>query len=307
MIMKFNPCATAWLDGRYVALSKARVPITTHAIHYGTSVFEGIRAYWNGKNLNVVRLEDHITRLFRSARFYSMSVRHTAHEIETAVVGVCARNRLRRSCYVRPFCFVGEFGINFEITRYAPIRTAMYVFPTGRIFDERGISVGVSSWRKFSDSSISHLAKAGGNYLNSVVATQEAHRNGYDEALLLDARGFASEAPGENVFVVRDGRLATPTLASSPLDGITRDCIMHLADDEGIDAREADIARSEIYAADEIFLTGTAAEITPVTTVDGRRVGSGAPGVVTKRLMRAYDDAVMGRDERHADWLTAVY
>ena len=305
--MKFRPCPTAWLDGRYVALAGARVPITTHAMQYGTSVFEGIRAYWNGENLNIVRLEDHAERLLRSARFYSMSVRRSAREIAGAVAGVCARNRLRRSCYVRPFCFVGEFGINLEITPRAPVHTAVYAFPAGRLFPARGISAGVSSWRKFSDSATSHMAKAGGNYLNSIVATREAHRAGYDEALLLDSRGLVSEAPGENVFVVRRGEITTPTLASSPLEGITRDCILRLASEGGIAAREADIARSELYDADEMFLTGTAAEVTPVVSIDGSPVGGGRPGPITRRLVRAYEAAVMGRDGRHADWLTAVY
>ncbi len=305
--MKFSPCPTAWLDGRYCPLAGARVPITTHALHYGTSVFEGIRAYWNGKNLNVVRLDDHVRRLAESASFYSMSLKHSADELASAVTGICRKNRLKKSCYVRPFCFVGDYGINLDIAPGAPVRTAMYAFPAGRLFPASGISAGVSSWKKFSDASTPHMAKAGGNYLNAIIATQEAHRNGYDEAILLDSRGFLSEAPGENVFVVRHGELITPTLASSALEGLTRDCILQLAPDAGIGARVGDIARSELYVADEIFLTGTAAEVTPVTSIDGKKVGNGKPGELTRTLMRAYEDAVMGRNETRAGWLTAVY
>lgn len=305
--MKFSPCPTAWLDGRHVPLARARVPVTTHALQYGTSVFEGIRAYWNGRNLNVVRLADHARRLIESASFYSMSPRHTAGEIASAVISVCAKNRLKRSCYVRPFCFVGDHGINLDIAPGAPVHTAVYAFPAARLFPASGIRAGVSSWKKFSDASTPHMAKAGGNYLNAIVATQEARRNGHDEAIMLDSRGLVSEAPGENVFVVRRGELVTPTLASSALEGLTRDCVLHLASDAGIGARAGDIARSELYVADEVFLTGTAAEVTPVTSVDGHRVGGGRPGEVTKTLMRAYEDAVMGRDGTHSGWLTAVY
>lgn len=306
-MIKFEPCPTTWFDGKYMPLAKAHVPIITHAIHYGTSVFEGIRAYWNGDNLNVFRLEDHVARLFKSAQFYSMNVRHTQSEITKAIVGICAKNKLRKSCYIRPFCFVGNFGINLEITHRAPIHTAMYVFPAKRLYDTNGITVGVSSWRKFSDSSISHMAKAGGNYLNAIIATQEAHRNGYDEALMLDSRGLVSEAPGENVFIVRNGRLLTPTLASSPLEGLTRNCIMRIASESGIQTQEIDIARSELYVADEIFLTGTAAEITPVTSIDGKSIGAGSPGPITKSMMQAYNSVVMDKDGRYADWLTPVY
>ena len=305
--MKFDPCATAWFNGRYMELSKANVPITTHAIHYGTSVFEGIRAYWNGTNLHIFRLEDHVTRLIESAKFYSMVPKSSASDIAKAIVGLCVRNKLLKSCYVRPFCFVGNFGINLEITSRTPIHTAMYVFPANRLYGINGIKIGVSSWRKFSDASTSHMAKAGGNYLNAIVATQEAHRNGYDEALMLDSRGLVSEASGENIFLVKHGMISTPTLASSPLEGITRDTIMHLASDDGIKAQESDIARSQLYVADEIFLTGTAAEITPVISIDGKKIGKGVPGPVTRQLLRAYDDTVMGKDGRHSDWLTAVY
>lgn len=305
--MKFIPCPTAWLDGRYVPLSEARVPITSHAIHYGTSVFEGIRAYWNGENLYVFRLEDHVARLIKSANFYLMTVRHTESEIIRALIGLCAKNKLKKSCYIRPFCFVGEAGIQLAITRRAPVYTAMYLFPAGGFYDKNGISIGVSSWRKFSDASTSHMVKAGGNYLNAIVAAQEAHRNGYDEALMLDSRGLVSESPGENIFIVRHGKLTTPTLASSPLEGITRETIIQLASEEGIDAQQTDIARSELYVADEIFLTGTAAEVIPVTSIDGKRIGNGTPGAITKRLMRVYRDTVMAKNARHSDWLTAVY
>lgn len=301
------PCAIAWFNGKYVPLAKAQVPITTHALHYGTSVFEGIRAYWNGSDLHVFRLEDHIARLIRSASFYSMNIRHTEAEMIKALVGLCSRNKLKKSCYIRPFCFVGDQGIHLDVTGRSPVHTAMYVLPINRYYDENGVTAGVSSWRKFSDESTPYLAKAGGNYLNTVIAKRESQRNGYGEAIMLDMRGMVSEAPGENVFLVRNGKITTPTLASSPLEGLTRDCVLHIASEMGVQAQEADVSRSELYIADEIFLTGTAAEITPVISIDGKRIGNGKAGPATRSIMRAYKDIVMGKDGRHSDWLTPVY
>lgn len=305
--MKSVTCSTVWFDGKFIPLAKANVPITTHAIHYGTTVFEGIRAYWNGSNLNVFRLEDHISRLVRSAEFYSMHVRHSESEMAKALVNLCSKNKLKKSCYIRPFCFVGDFGIQLEITARAPVHTAMYAFPANRYYDIKGITLGVSSWKKFSDMTVSHMAKAGGNYLNAIIASQEAHRNGYDDALMLDTRGIVSETPGANVFIVRDGKITTPTLASSPLEGLTRHCVFRMSEDMGMESKEADIARSEIYVADEMFVTGTAAEITPITFIDGKKVGNGKPGPVTKKLIDAYNDIVMGKNDLYSDWLTPVY
>ena len=296
-----------WLDGRYVLLGKAMIPITAHAIHYGTSVFEGIRAYWNKDNLFVFRLDDHIRRFRRSGQFYGMNLGFSDRQIINAVTGLCKKNGMKKSCYIRPFYFIGDYGINLHVTDKAPTHAAIFVFPFGDLFDKSGISAGISSWRKFSDMSTPVQAKMGGNYLNSIMATREAKDGGFDEAILLDYNGNVSEAPGENVFMVRDGMLVTPPLSSSALAGITRDSVIKIARDLDVDVAEREILRSEIVTADEIFLTGTAAEITPVTALDRINVGNGKPGDITAKLISEYDGIVMNKNDHYSHWLTAVY
>ena len=296
-----------WFNGKFVTLDKANVPITTHAIHYGTSVFEGIRAYWNGKNLFVFRLDEHIKRFRRSGQFYNISLNFSDKIISEAVIGICKKNKIKKSCYIRPFYFIGDYGINLHVTEKAPTNAAIFVFPFGNLFDKEGITAGVVSWRKFSDMSTPPQAKMGGNYLNSIIATQEAKQNGFDEAILLDHSGNVSEAPGENIFIVRDGQLITPPLSSSALNGITRDAIIKIARDLDIDVQETEIARSELTISDEIFLTGTAAEITPIIAMDGKKIGNGKPGAITEKMMNAYTDIVMNKNQDYSDWLTAVY
>jgi len=305
--MKLPLSKHMWLDGRFVLGERARVPITTHAIHYGTSVFEGIRAYWDSNNLFVFRLDDHIRRFRRSGEFYDMSLRYSDGQIRKAIIGLCKKNGLREPAYIRPFYFIGEYGISLHVTRKAPTHLGIYTFPFGDLFDKSGIDVGVTSWRKFSGMSTPPQAKMGGNYLNSIVATQEAKRSGYDEALLLDQNGNVSEAPGENIFIVRGGELITPPISSSALEGLTRDAIMRVAEDLGIGVSRREVPRSELYAADEVFLSGTAAEITPVKSIDRRKIGNGRAGTITRRLMGAYGDIVTNNNESYSHWVTAVY
>lgn len=296
-----------WFDGKFVILDKAMVPITTHAIHYGTSVFEGIRAYWNGKNLFVFRLDEHIKRFRRSGQFYNISLNFSDKIINDAIIGICKKNKIKKSCYIRPFYFVGDYGINLHVTEKAPTNVAIFVFPFGDLFNKNGITAGIVSWRKFSDMSTPPQAKMGGNYLNSIIATQEAKRNGFDEAILLDHSGNVSEAPGENIFIVREGQLITPPLSSSALNGITRDAVIKIARDLDIEVLETEIARSELIISDEVFLTGTAAEITPVISVDGKKIGDGKPGDITRKMMSEYMDIVMDKNQDYSHWLTAVY
>ena len=296
-----------WFDGKYVPTEKAKVPITTHAIHYGTSIFEGIRAYWNDENLFVFRLDEHVKRFRNSGKFYNISLNFTDEEITNAITGICKKNKIKESCYIRPFYFVGNYGINLHVTDKAPTNVAIFTFPFGDLFNKNGISAGVVSWRKFSDASTPTQAKMGGNYLNSIIATQEAKRNGVDEAILLDHNGNVSEAPGENIFIVRNGELLTPSLASSALEGITRDAIIKIAKDLDIEVIEREISRSELEMSDEIFLTGTAAEITPITVMDGKKIGNGKLGIITKKMMEEYNDIVMNRNENYSHWITAVY
>jgi len=296
-----------WFDGKFVTLDKANVPITTHAIHYGTSVFEGIRAYWNGKNLYVFRLDEHIKRFRRSGQFYNISLNFSDKIISDAIIGICKKNKIKKSCYIRPFYFIGDYGINLHVTEKAPTNVAIFTFPFGNLFNKDGITAGVVSWRKFSDMSTPTQAKMGGNYLNSIIATQEAKRNGFDEAILLDHNGNVSEAPGENIFIVREGQLITPPLSSSALNGITRDAVIKIARDLDIDVTETEIARRELTVSDEIFLTGTAAEITPIIAMDGKKIGNGKPGDITKKMINEYTDIVMNKNQDYSHWLTAVY
>ena len=305
--MKLPLSKYVWFDGKYVLTSKAQVPITTHAIHYGTSIFEGIRAYWNGKNLHVFRLEDHVKRFRRSGEFYNISLNFSNTEIIKAIIGICKKNNLKKSCYIRPFYFIGDYGINLHVTEKAPTNVAIFTFPFGDLFDKNGIKAGIVSWKKFSDSSTPVQAKMGGNYLNSIIATQEAKRNGYDEAILLDQTGNVSEAPGENIFLVKDRILTTPSITSSALDGITRNSIIKIAKEMNIEVEERTITRSELSIADEIFLTGTAAEITPITILDSRIIGEGMPGFITKKMMKKYTEIVMDKNRNYSDWLTKVY
>ena len=305
--MKLPLSKYVWFDGKYVLAEKAQVPITTHAIHYGTSIFEGLRAYWNGKNLNVFRLDEHVKRFRRSGQFYNISLNFSDKVISDAITGICRKNKIKESCYIRPFYFVGDYGINLHVTEKAPTNVAIFSFLFGDLFNKNGISAGVVSWRKFSDKSTPTQAKMGGNYLNSIIATQEAKRNGVDEAILLDHNGNVSEAPGENIFIVRNGQLITPSLKSSALEGITRDAVIKIARDLDIDVVEREIARRELVISDEIFLTGTAAEITPIISMDSEKIGNGKPGIITKKMMQKYTDIVMNKNNNYSHWLTSVY
>ena len=305
--MKLPLSKYVWFDGKYTLTEKATIPITTHAIHYGTSVFEGIRAYWNGRNLNIFRLDEHVKRFRRSGQFYDISLNFSDQEISNAIIGICKKNKIKESCYIRPFYFVGDYGISLHVTKNAPTSVAIFTFPFGDLFDKNGITAGVVSWRRFSDTSTPPQAKMGGNYLNSIIATQEAKRNGVDEAILLDQNGNVSEAPGENIFIVRNNQLVTPSLASSALEGITRDSILRIGKDLDMDVVERDITRSELIISDEIFLTGTAAEITPIISMDSVKIGNGKPGDITKKMMQEYTDIVMSKNTDYSHWLTEAY
>ena len=304
--MGIAPCRTAWLDGKFMDLSEAVVPVTTHALHYGTSAFEGIRAYWNGDNLYVFRLDDHVRRLRRSGLFYDMVTPYADAEIAEAITGTCAKNGLKEHTYIRPFFFAGDWGISLYVQKETPTRLAVIVFPMNEYFSDGGISAGVVACRRFSDVSTPVQAKMGGNYLNSVLATIEARRSGYDEAIMLDYAGNVSEAAGANIFLVQDGRLITPDRASSALDGITRDTVVKLARKRGIPTEFRRVSPGELYTSEEVFLTGTAAQVAPVISMGGHTLGTG-PGPVTQIVMDMYADAVSGRAEVPDGWLTPVY
>ena len=305
--MKFSLSKYIWFDGKLIPLDKAKIPVTTHAIHYGTSIFEGIRAYWNSKNLYVFRLNDHVKRFRNSGKFYNITLNFSDREIEKAVIDLCKKNKIKKSCYIRPFYFVGQYGINLHVTKKAPTHTAIFSFPFGDLFNKNGISATISKWRKFSDLSTPTQAKMGGNYLNSILATQDAKQRGFDEAILLDQSGNVSEAPGENLFLVKNNMLVTPPLSSSALDGITRKSIITLAKDMKLKVKVRKVSKKELKIADEIFLSGTAAEITPIIRIDKKKIGSGKVGNMTKLFMDTYSNIVMNKNENYSNWLTAVY
>lgn len=296
-----------WFDGEFKPWDSVTVPITTHAIHYGTSVFEGIRGYSNDENLFVFKLKEHMERLIQSAEVYSINSRFTLSEICTSTVELLKKNNIRKSCYIRPLLFIGLHGIDLNVTKKSPSHLAIIAFPFNRYFPETGIRTCISSWRRINENSTPPMAKAGGNYMNSVLATQECKRNGYDESILLDYQGNVSEAPGENIFLVRGNKIYTPPLSDSVLEGITRDTAITLARDLGYEVQERSITRTELYIADELFVTGTAAEITPIISVDNHMVGDGQVGEITKKISDFYQKVVVSQISDYREWLTPVW
>ncbi len=296
-----------WFDGKLVIRDKAKVPVTSHAIHYGTSIFEGIRAYWNTENLFIFRLDDHVKRFRNSGNFYDISLRFSNKQIKQAVIDLCRKNKIRKSCYIRPFYFIGQFGINLHVTKKAPTHLAIFSFPFGDLFNKNGITACISVWRKFNDSSTPTQAKMGGNYLNSILATQDAKNRGFDEAVLLDKNGYVSEAPGENIFIIKNNSLITPPLSSSALDGITRRSILEFSKDLKLKTKIKNISVKELKMADEVFLCGTAAEITPIIKLEKTKIGNGKLGDLTKIIMDKYSNIVMNNSKKYSKWITPVY
>ena len=296
-----------WFDGKFLTQDKAKVPVTTHAIHYGTSVFEGIRAYWNSENLFIFRLDEHVKRFRNSGKYYDISLRFSDSQIKKAIIDICKKNKIKKSCYIRPFYFVGQYGINLHVTKKAPTHVAIFSFPFGDLFNKNGITTCISVWKKFSDMSTPTQAKMGGNYLNSILATQDAKKRGFDEAILLDKDEHVSEAPGENIFIIKNNTLITPPLTSSALDGITRRSILTFSKDLKLKIKICKITKQELKSADEVFLSGTAAEITPVIKIDKKKIGGGRIGKITGIIMEKYSEIVMNDSKKYSKWVTPVY
>jgi branched-chain amino acid aminotransferase len=305
--MKDKGVDLVWFDGQYLKWEEAKVPIFVHALHYGTAVFEGIRAYSSDDNLYIFRLKEHMERLHKSADVYSFTTKFSVDELCNATVELIRKNGIKESCYIRPLTFVGLHGIDLNVTKNSPTHTTIIIFPFAKYFKGDGISACVSSWRRIDDESIPTMAKASGNYLNSVLATQECRRNGYDESILLDKKGRVSEASGENLFVVRNGKLHTPQLSDSILEGITRNTAIIIAKELGYEVVERPISRTELYLAEEIFLTGTAAEIIAITKIDGTVVGDGKEGMITKSIRENYERIVIGKSKKFMGWLTPTW
>lgn len=305
--MKTKGAEFIWFDGKLVKWEEATVPVMSHALHYGTSVFEGIRAYPTKNNLYVFRLKEHMERLHRSASVYSLSVKYSAKELCDATIELLKRISIKESLYIRPLTFVGMHGIDLNITKDSPTHTVIITFPFANYFNGEGLKVCVSSWRRNHDSSTPPMAKAAGNYLNSILAIQESKHNGYDESILLDLEGNVSEASGENIFIIRNDKIYTPYSANSVLEGITRDTAITIARDMGYEFAERPISRTELYMSDELFLTGTAAEIIAVTNIDGHQIGNGREGPVTKSIREMYTKLVSAGVKKYMDWLTPVW
>jgi len=297
-----------WHNGELVAWEDAKVHVLTHGLHYGTGVFEGERAYETAQGPAIFRHREHLERLFKSAELYYMPIPFTLEELRLATHELIAANGLTE-CYIRPIAFRG-YGQMGLYPLDAPVEVSIAAWPWGAYLGEEskqhGIRAKVSSWRRISGDALIPHAKASGQYLNSVLAKIEASKAGYQEAILLDSRGFVCEGSGENIYVVRDGRLLTPPQTASILDGINRRSVLRIAADLGHEVVERDIARAELYLAEEILMSGTAAELVAVREVDDHTIGTGEPGPMTRELQRVFDDALHGRDRRYLEWLDVV-
>ncbi len=298
-----------WMNGELVAYEDAKVHVLTHALHYGTSVFEGVRAYeLPDGGTAVFRHQDHIDRLFRSAGLYHMEIPYSKDQIRAATFETITANALK-SCYIRPLVFRGAGPMGLYPLD-CPVDVMIAVWEWGAYLGDEGkvggVRAKVSSWRRIPSDALIPTAKAGGQYLNSILAKIEADKAGYEEAILLDTRGYVCEGTGENLFLIKDGKVATPGFANDILEGINRAAAIEILRDQGYEVVERDIARGELYLADEIFMTGTAAELTPLREIDDQPVGEGRPGPVTKEIQNVFEDALHGRAERYAHWLDVV-
>ena len=295
-----------WMNGQLVNWADAQVHVLSHGLHYGSSVFEGIRAYAADEGTAVFHLREHLERLERSAAMYYMPIPYDFDELRQAVHEVIAANSLHE-CYVRPIVFrgYGQMGL-FPLD--APVDVAIAAWEWGAYLGEDGLKNGIraktSSWRRIGSTTIPATAKAGGQYLNSILAKIETHKAGYQEAILLNEAGYVADGSGENIFLVRGGKLITPPVNASILEGITRATIIELAHDEGIEVVEREVARAELYIADEVFVTGTAAEVCPISEVDDHVIGT--PGPITRRMQERFFAATLGRDQKFVGWLDYV-
>jgi branched-chain amino acid aminotransferase len=296
-----------WFDGRFVDWDEANVHVLTHTLHYGVGVFEGIRCYQTSAGRSAIfRLPEHNRRLFDSAKILGLKVPFSPQEIEKACIETVRVNRLRE-CYIRPIVFVGDGEMGVPSALSNPVRVAVITWPWGAYLGDEGLKNGIrvmtSSFARFHVNTLMTKAKAVGHYVNSVLAACEARSAGFDEALMLDTDGYVSEASGENVFIARRGAVKTTPLTSI-LEGITRAAVMQLLAESGIAVVEDRFTRDELYIADEAFLTGTAAEVTPIRELDRRAIGSGKPGEITRLVQDKFFAVLKGGDKRHEDWLT---
>lgn len=298
-----------WFNGEMVKWADAKVHVMSHALHYGSSVFEGVRCYDTHNGPAVFRHREHMQRLHDSAKIYRMPVSYSVEQLMAATHQTLIKNNLK-SAYIRPLVFIGDIGMGVNPPDGYNTDVIIAAFPWGAYLGadalEQGIDAMVSSWNRSAANTIPTAAKAGGNYLSSILVGSEARRHGYQEGIALDVHGYVSEGAGENIFIVKNGILFTPTLTSAALPGITRDAILTLAKDLGIEIREQTLSRESLYLADEVFMTGTAAEITPVRSVDGIQVGIGRCGPVTKQIQQTFFGLFNGKTADKYGWLDLV-
>ncbi|MBI4735336.1 MAG: branched-chain amino acid transaminase [candidate division NC10 bacterium] len=301
---------TVYFNKQFVPLSEAKVSIRTNALHYGSGVFEGIRAYWNAteQQLFVFRLPEHYERMVSNCKVLKLKLDHDAKELCAITVDLLRRNQPREDTYIRPIAYISSEGLGPKLIGYET-GFAIYTIPLGDYIDTSvGIKVGFSSWRRISDNTIPARCKVTGGYVNSALARTEAMEQGYDEALFLTQDGFASEGSAENLFLVRNGTLVTPDRSQDILEGITRDTLLTVCREElGLTVTERQVGRTELYVADEVFLCGTGAQVAPVIQVDRRPVGSGKMGPITARIQQLYFEVVKGKHPKYRHWCTPVY
>jgi branched-chain amino acid aminotransferase len=306
--MAFDESGKIWFNGKIVDWKDANLHVLSHVVHYGSSVFEGIRCYNTKKGPAIFRLQEHVQRLINSGKIYRMDIPYSVEQICQAIIDIVKINGLKQ-CYIRPVAFrgYGELGV---YPMNCPVETVIAAWPWGKYLGEeaieKGVEVGVSSWRRMAPDTMPNMAKAGSNYMNSQLAKMESITNGYDEGIMLDYQGMVSEGSGENIFVVLDEIIYTPPISSSLLSGLTRDAVITLASDMNLEIRQEPIPREMLYISDEVFLTGTAAEVTPVRSVDKIVVGNGCRGEITRKIQDAFFDVVNGENEDHYKWLTSV-
>lgn len=304
--MAFDESGKIWFNGELVDWKDAKIHVLSHVVHYGSSVFEGIRCYNTKKGPAIFRLREHAQRLINSGKIYRMDIPYSVEELSDAIIETVKANNLKE-CYIRPIAFRGykELGV-YPLN--CPMETVIAAWGWGQYLGEealeQGVDIGVSTWRRMAPDTMPNMAKAGSNYMNSQLAKMESMMNGYDEAIMLDYHGLVGEGSGENIFIVKDGTVYTPPVSSSLLGGITRDSIIQMARDMGLEVKEEQMPREMLYIADEAFLTGTAAEVSPVRSVDKITVGAGKRGEITKKLQDKFFDVVNAKCEDEHCWLT---
>ena len=308
--MPLKPTKNIWFNNKLVPWESAQIHVLSYALHYGSAVFEGIRAYSTNDGTKIFRLDEHIKRLFNSAKIYRMNIAFSQQELNQACKDIVVTNELDSGAYIRPIAFRGYNDLGLHASKDDDVEVVVAAWEWGTLLGadalENGVDVGVSSWNRNAPNTIPVMAKASGNYLSGTLVAIEAKENGYDEGICLDSDGFVSEGSGENIFMVKNGKLMTPPLSSSILDGITRDSVMKIAEDLNIECVERRIIREELYLADELFFTGTAAEITPIRSVDRIQIGEGKRGHITESIQKVFFGLFNGESDDKWNWLSSV-